>query len=148
MSPIKCILSLVMTATQLSKNDTLDIFQLFMMTSSNGNIFRVPGLLCGEFTGHHKGQWREALMFSLICACINGSVNNREAGDLRRHRGHYDVTVMLRAHSNDSMYIIHIYIYNEVWYIRSLSLSALVRQWRGVREKTRRNICINKGMHH
>ena len=25
--------------------------QIFMMTSSNGNIFRVTGLLCGEFTG-------------------------------------------------------------------------------------------------
>ena len=34
----------------------------------------------------HKGQWRGALMFSLICAWINGWVNNREAGDLRRHR--------------------------------------------------------------
>ena len=42
----------------------------------------------------HKGQWRGASMFSLICACINGCVNNREAGDLRRHRAHYDVTVM------------------------------------------------------
>ena len=39
------------------------------MTSSNGNIFRVTGPLCG---------W----------------VNNREAGDFRCHRGHYDVTVM------------------------------------------------------
>ena len=42
----------------------------------------------------HKGQWRRALMFSLICAWINDWVNNREAGDLRRHRAHYDVTVM------------------------------------------------------
>ena len=33
----------------------------------------------------HKGQWRGALMFSLICARINGWVNNREAGDLRQH---------------------------------------------------------------
>ena len=32
---------------------------------------------------------------SLICAWINGWVNNREAGDLRHHRAHYDVTVML-----------------------------------------------------
>ena len=44
-----------------------------MMTSSNGNIFRVTGPLCGEFTGHwwiphHKGQGRGALMFSLLCA--------------------------------------------------------------------------------
>ena len=42
----------------------------------------------------HKGQWREALMFSLICARINGWVNYDEAGDLRRPRAHYDVTVM------------------------------------------------------
>ena len=42
----------------------------------------------------HKGQWRGALMFSLICARINGWVNNRDAGDLRRHRTHYDVIVM------------------------------------------------------
>ena len=42
----------------------------------------------------HKGQWRAALMFSLICARINDWVNNREAGDLRRHRGLYDVNVM------------------------------------------------------
>ena len=42
----------------------------------------------------HKGMWRGALMFSLICARINGWVNNREAGDLRRHRAHYDVIVM------------------------------------------------------
>ena len=44
------------------------------MTSSNGNIFR--------------------LLFCLICAWTNGWVNNRDAGDLRRHRAHYDITVM------------------------------------------------------
>ena len=31
---------------------------------------------------------------SLICAWINGLVNNREAGDLRRHRARYDITVV------------------------------------------------------
>ena len=41
-----------------------------------------------------KGQWCGALMLSLICAWTNGWVNNREAGDLRRHGAHYDVTVM------------------------------------------------------
>ena len=46
----------------------------------------------------HKGQWREALVFSMICAWINDWVNDREAGDLRRHRGHYDVNVMLPKH--------------------------------------------------
>ena len=44
----------------------------------------------------HKGQWRGALMFSLICVWINDWVNNGEAGDLRRYRIHYDVTVMFR----------------------------------------------------
>ena len=43
----------------------------------------------------HKGQWRGALMFSSICAWISGWVNNREAGDLRRYRTHYDVIVMV-----------------------------------------------------
>ena len=42
----------------------------------------------------HKGQWRGALMFSLICVWINVWVNNCEAGDLRRYRSHYDVKVM------------------------------------------------------
>ena len=70
----------------------------YTMTSSNGNIFRVTGLLCGEFTGlRYKGQWRGALMFSLTCAWIDAWVNNREAGDLRRYRAHYDVTVMTKT---------------------------------------------------
>ena len=34
------------------------------------------------------------MMLSLICAWINGWVNNGEAGDLRRHRAHYDANVM------------------------------------------------------
>ena len=42
----------------------------------------------------HKGQWRGALMFTFICPRINDWVNNREAGDLRRHLDHYDVSVM------------------------------------------------------
>ena len=47
----------------------------------------------------HKGQWRGALMFSLICAWINGSVNNRKAGDLRSYCAHYDVIVILSSHN-------------------------------------------------
>ena len=61
----------------------------FMKMSWNGNIFRVTGHLL------HKGQWRGALMFSLIYVWIKGWVNNREAGDLRRNRAHCDVMVML-----------------------------------------------------
>ena len=49
----------------------------------------------GEFPS--QGQWREALMFSLLCVWINDWVNNLEAGDLRRYLAHYDVTLMLPA---------------------------------------------------
>ena len=70
-------------------------FKPHIMTSSNGNIFHVTGHLCGEFTG----QLRGAFMFSLICARINRWANNREAGDLRRYRAQYDVTVMLNLAS-------------------------------------------------
>ena len=49
----------------------------------------VPGIHRSPVNSPHKGQWRGALMFSLICAWVN----NREAGDLRRHSVHYDVTV-------------------------------------------------------
>ena len=54
----------------------------------------VQGIHLSPVNFLHKGQWREALMFSLICAWINGWVNNRGAGDLRRHRAYYDVIVM------------------------------------------------------
>ena len=77
-------------------------WRISIMLSSNGNIFRVTFAICagnspvpGEFPA--KGQWRGALMFSLIYAWINGWVNNAEAGDLRNHRAHYDVTVMFNV---------------------------------------------------
>ena len=46
----------------------------------------------------HRGQWSEASMFSLICARTSGWANNGHAGCLRRHRAHYDVTVMNMVH--------------------------------------------------
>ena len=56
----------------------------------------VRGIHRSLVNSSHKGQWRGALMFSLICVWINGWVNNREAGDLRRYRAHHDVTAMNR----------------------------------------------------
>ena len=41
-----------------------------------------------------EGQWRSALMFSLVCTWTNARANNWDAGDLRCHYTHYDVTVM------------------------------------------------------
>ena len=55
----------------------------------------VRGIHWSPVNSPHKAQWRGALMFSLICVWINGWVHNREAGDLRRHRARYDVTVMI-----------------------------------------------------
>ena len=57
----------------------------------------VRGIHRSPVNSPHKGQWRRALMFPLICALINGWMNNRDAGDLRRHRTHYDAIVMLVA---------------------------------------------------
>ena len=54
----------------------------------------VRGIHRWSVNSRHKGQWRGALLFCLIGAWIHGWVNNGEAGDLRRHRAHYDVTVM------------------------------------------------------
>ena len=90
-----------------------------MMTSSNGNIFRVAGHLCGEFTGPvnspHNGQWRGALMFSLIWVWINGWVNNREAGVLRGYRAHYDVIVMERWVRNVQLWYDGYYHSTFIW---------------------------------
>ena len=70
-----------------------------MMTSLNRNIFRVTGHLCGEFTGDRwiprtKASDSELWCFLRSAPWINGWVNNREAGDLRRHCTHYDVILM------------------------------------------------------
>ena len=57
----------------------------------------VRGIQRPPVNSPHKGQWRGALMFSFICVWINGWVNNREAGDLRRYRAHYDVIVTYKS---------------------------------------------------
>ena len=62
----------------------METFSAFLTLSAGNSPVNSP----------HKGQWRGALMFSLIFAWWNGWVNNREAGDLRRHHSHYDVTVI------------------------------------------------------
>ena len=56
------------------------------------------GLLCREFTDQ---QWipftkaSDVVLWCFLCsAWINSWVNNRDAGDLRRHRAHYDAIAM------------------------------------------------------
>ena len=62
----------------------------------------VKGIHWSLVNSPHEGQWREALIFFFICAWINGWVNSRKAGDLRCHRAHYDVTVMVYSSFNTS----------------------------------------------
>ena len=74
-------------------------FDTIMTTSSNGVIFRVTGPFYQEFTGHRwfpltKASDAELWCFRWSAPWTYGWVNNREAGDLRRHRAHYDVIVM------------------------------------------------------
>ena len=73
----------------------------------------VRGIHRSPMNSPHKGQWRRALMFSLICAWINGWVSNREAGDLGHYRAHYDVTLMSKRFSTsrtpDHIHVCHIY---------------------------------------
>ena len=68
------------------------------MTSSNGNFSALLAICAGNspVPGEFPAQSPVTRSFdvSLICR-INGWVNNREAGDLRRIRTHYDVIVML-----------------------------------------------------
>ena len=78
-----------------------DMVYLSMITSSHGSIFCVTGPLCGEVTGEFPSQ-RPVTQSLNICFLwsapwINGWVNNREAGDLRRYCAHYDIIVMERG---------------------------------------------------
>ena len=52
----------------------------------------VRGIHRSPVNSPHKGQWRGAVMFSLICVWTNGWVDNQDAAELGRHRDHYDVT--------------------------------------------------------
>ena len=64
-----------------------------MLTSDHDDIIKwkhflqywpfVLGIHRSPVNFPHKDQWHGALMFSLICALINGGVNNGGAGNLR-----------------------------------------------------------------
>ena len=92
----------------------------YMMTSSNGNV---ADPLCGKFIGHWwipltKASDAQLWCFLWSAPWINGWVNNREAGDLIRHRAHYDVIVMISR-----MYYISV-----LYYVRSYQ-STLTPRW-------------------
>ena len=64
-----------------------------MMTSSNISILRVTGHLCKEFIGHQWIPFTKAGDAELWC--FLWSTNNGDAGNWRRHRADYNVTVMV-----------------------------------------------------
>ena len=77
-------------------------------------IFRVTGPLCGEFTGDQwiptKASDAELGCFFFMCAWTKGWLNNRGTGDLRSHRAHYVVTVILWSLPlvvNNAKWLIH-----------------------------------------
>ena len=91
-------------------------FQLSVLSQSHDDVIKwkyfprywpfVRGIRQSPVNSPHKGLWRGALMFSLICVCINGWVNNREAGDLRRYLSNYDATAMLGRRYTGDRYIL------------------------------------------
>ena len=105
-----------------------------MMKSSNWNLFRDAGPLCGVFTGHRwiprtKARDAELWCFLWSAPWINGWVNNREAGDFRRHRVPYDVIVMPNSVTTVPAWIVinyphiipcSIYIYIYIYHIHGL----------------------------
>ena len=93
-----------------------------MMTSSNGSISSVTSPLCGEFTGHRwspltKTGDAELWCFLSICTWINNWVNNGEAGDLRRHRSHFVVTVMDADMGQQALICSELHVKSVLWLI-------------------------------
>ena len=86
----------------------------------------VRGIHRSPVNSPHKGQWCRALMFTFICARINGWVNTRAAGDLRRYRPHYDVIVMKIVREMGPMSFLHAHVDGLVQDCSNSSVLAMV----------------------
>ena len=65
-----------------------------MMTSWNGNIFRVTGALFGEFTGHRWIPLTKASDAELWCLLWSAPERLSKQSVIWDHRTHHDVTAM------------------------------------------------------
>ena len=68
-----------------------------MMTSSNGNIFRVTVPLCGgnsSVTGGFPSQRPVTRSLDVFSDLRLNKFLNKQSGDLRRRQAHYDVIVL------------------------------------------------------
>ena len=97
-------IALVRVATELAEKDSWTFPWLFpntwwrrQMETFSALLALCEGNSLSPVNSPHKGQWCEALIFSLICAWTNSWANNRDAGDLRPHHAHSDVSVMCPA---------------------------------------------------
>ena len=123
----------------------------------------VRGIHRSPVNSPHKSQWRGALMFSLICAWINGWVNNGESGDLRRHRAHCDVIVKPKPYfsynaSSPRGQWVHLYASGQVIYQQKDYNSFVSRtcplveinweldEWKGVIENVIFGNCLRVSM--
>ena len=92
--------------------------------------FRVTGHLCGEFTGLRWIPRTEASDAELWCffdLCLNKWLrNNRQAGDLRRYRTHYDVIVMEFVVS--SKFIFRPFIFNIALYSSAINRASIAQE--------------------
>ena len=76
--------------------------QGLMMASSNGNIFRVPGPLCGEFPGHWwipRTKASDANLWCFLSSVPEYKRWSKQSWSWWRHRAHYDVIVMWWWHA-------------------------------------------------
>ena len=90
----------------------------------------VRGIHRSRWIPRTNGQWRGALMFSLICAWINDWVNSRGAGDLRRHNGHYDVSVMdYTCICQDPKYFSIVFCMVQMWFYGTLFILIICEDW-------------------
>ena len=96
----------------------------------------------------HKGQWRGALMFSLICAWTNVWVNSLDAGNVICHRVHNDV-IILSVHMDSSARFTYIFqrcsssTWAIVWFtnageVMSTDMGKLIRTWPRLNTRKRR----------
>ena len=104
----------------------------------------VRGIHWSPVNSPHKGQWHGALMFSLICVWINGWVNNREAGDLRRYPAHHDVSVMILFSLQS--HIKHLAYYSNGYSVTRDQVRATIRRAMLCRYHLRTN-CVGVSFH-
>ena len=109
----------------------------------------VRGIQRSPVNSPHKGQWRGALMFSLIYARINDWLNTGEASDLRRRHAHYDsytpspvfffnpTCIIL---PNNALHLNFVYEFTRMFYI-----TGTMRERHGV-SNHRPHDCLFKGL--